>query len=87
MQMATRYQTELALKALLTELNHSGCDLYELIERTILRMQQERLYIKEDSHRERGGAEDVLFRETENLVGKRPQAKPADINSFDIEDF
>ncbi|HHK9582759.1 TPA: hypothetical protein ACQZIS_003306 [Citrobacter braakii] len=85
--MATKHQTELALKALLTELNHSGCDLYELIERTILRMQQERLYIKEDSHRERGGAEDALFSTVESLVGKRPNSIPGDIKSFDIEDF
>lgn len=28
MQMATKYQTELALKALLTELNRSGQDLF-----------------------------------------------------------
>ncbi|EAU2364061.1 hypothetical protein ZZ78_02075 [Salmonella enterica subsp. enterica serovar Infantis] len=85
--MATKHQTELALKALLTELNHSGCDLYELIERTILRMQQEHLYIKEDSHRERGGAEDALFSTVESLVGKRPHSVPGDIKSFDIEDF
>jgi|GEM_PF-2193038 len=85
--MATKNQTELALKALLTELNHSKCDLYDLIDRTILRMQQERLYIKEDSHRERGGAEDTLFNIVENLVGKRPHSISGNINSFNIEYF
>ncbi len=49
MQMATKYQTELALKALLIELNHSGQDLYKLIDDAILRMQQEKIFVKEDS--------------------------------------
>ncbi|MEB0942073.1 hypothetical protein [Citrobacter braakii] len=80
--MATKYQTELALKALLTELQHSGCDLYELIDRVVLRMQQTQLFIKEDSYRERGGAEDALFSVVENLVGKRPRTTPGKIEDF-----
>ncbi|ASO50024.1 hypothetical protein D5X50_00910 [Salmonella enterica subsp. enterica serovar Blockley] len=87
MQMATKHQTELALKALLSELQHSGCDLYELIDRSILRMQQTNLFIKEDSYRERGGAEGVLFTTVESLVGKRPNTPSGDITSFDIEVF
>lgn len=85
--MATKNQTELALKALLTELNCSGCDLYDLIDRTVLRMHHSHLFIKEDSRRERGGAEDALFSVVESLAGKRPEIKPRAIETFDIEDF
>ncbi|ATF60391.1 hypothetical protein E5A44_03835 [Salmonella enterica subsp. enterica serovar Lubbock] len=82
MQMATKYQTELALKALLIELNHSGQDLYKLIDDAILRMQQEKIFVKEDSYRERGGAEDVLFINVEAIAGKRPDIAPGNIENF-----
>ena len=50
-------------------------------------MQQTNLFIKEDSYRERGGAEGVLFTNVESLVGKRPNTPSGDITSFDIEVF
>lgn len=36
--MTTKYQTELALKALLTELHRSGQDLYTIADEAIRRM-------------------------------------------------
>lgn len=82
MQMATKYQTELALKVLLIELNYSGQDLYKLIDDAILRMQQEKIFVKEDSHQERGGAEDVLFTNVEVIAGKRPDVTQGNIENF-----
>ncbi|AYL49762.1 hypothetical protein [Citrobacter freundii] len=80
--MATKYQTELALKVLLIELNYSGQDLYKLIDDAILRMQQEKIFVKEDSHQERGGAEDVLFTNVEVIAGKRPDVTQGNIENF-----
>lgn len=80
--MATRYQTELALKALLMELNSSDQDLYALIDKAIMRMHQEKLFVKEDTHREKGGAEDVLFTCVEAIVGSRPYEEPGNIEDF-----
>lgn len=82
MQMATKYQTELALKALLIELNYLGQDLYKLIDDAILRMQREKIFVKEDSHKERGGAEDVLFTNVEVIAGKRPDVTQGNIENF-----
>lgn len=80
--MATKYQTELALKPLLIELNHSEQDLYNLIGNAILRMQQEKLFVKEDLHKERGGAEDALFTSLKAITGKRPDVTQANIQNF-----
>lgn len=83
--MATKHQTELALKALLTELHRSGQDLYTIADETILRLHQNKLFVKEDSFRERGGAEDALFEFIGEIAGSRPDVKPE--NSANIEDF
>ncbi|MCS5452177.1 hypothetical protein ACJVQT_07975 [Enterobacter huaxiensis] len=83
--MATKYQTELALKALLLELHRSGQDLYPLVDETILRMHQNKLFVKEDSLRERGGAEDALFATIEEIAGSRPYVEQ--VNPANIEDF
>ncbi|XTZ39363.1 hypothetical protein ACQYRI_04960 [Salmonella enterica] len=80
--MATKYQTELALKALLIELHHSGQDLYTLIDEAILRMHQRKLFVKEDTLRERGGAEDALFSYVQEIAGSRPYMKPGNIEDF-----
>lgn len=80
--MATRYQTELALKALLRALNSSGQDLYALIDNAIMRIHQEKLFVKEDTHTEKAGAEDVLFTYAEAIVGSRPTVEPRNIEDF-----
>lgn len=80
--MATKYQTELALKALLTELHRTCQDLYTFVDEAILQMHKEKLFVKEDTIRERGGAEDALFACVEALAGSRPYVKPGDIEDF-----
>ena len=80
--MATRYQTELALKALLMELNSSVQDLFALIDNAIMRMHQEKLFVKEDTHTEKSGTENVLFTYAEAIVGSRPTVEPRNIEDF-----
>lgn len=88
MQMATKYQTELALKVILTELNASGHDLTDLMDRAVCRMHKEHLFVKEDSHRERGEAEDILFAYVKNLAGERTcNEKNIQKPTLSIEDF
>lgn len=82
MQMATKYQTELTLKALLTELHRSGQDLYALVDDAIMQMHKRKLFVKEDSTAERCGAEDPLFTYVEQLAGSRPDIKPGNIEDF-----
>jgi hypothetical protein len=80
--MATKYQTELALKALLTELHRSGQDLYTIADEAILRMHQTKLFVKESTIRERGGAEDALYASIKEIAGSRPYVEPANIEDF-----
>ena len=87
MLMTTKYQTELALKAILTELNASGYDLYDLLDKALFRMSQENLFVKEDSHREKGGAEEILIIYVKNLAGERTYSENSDIKPTSIEDF
>ena len=82
MQMATKYQTELALNALLTELHRSGQDLYSLVDEAILQMHKRKLFVNEDTTRERCGAEDALFTYVEEIAGSRPYVKPGNIEDF-----
>lgn len=85
--MATKYQTELALKAILTELNASGYDLYDLLDKALFRMNSEHLFVKEDSHREKGGAEEILITYVKNLAGERTYSENSDPKPTPIEDF
>lgn len=88
MQMATKNQIELALKAILTELNASGYDLYDLQDKAICRMHIDSLFIREDSHREKGGAEDVLVAYVKQVAGVRtPHIESNHKLTSSIEDF
>lgn len=80
--MATKYQTELALKALLIEMRRTGQDLYTIADEAILRMHQDKLFVKEDSLRERGGAEDALLASIKDIAGNRKNVKPGPIEDF-----
>ncbi|MDQ1213555.1 hypothetical protein [Pantoea anthophila] len=80
--MATKYQTELTLKALLLEMHRTGQDLYAIADEAILRMHQDKLFVKEDSLRERGGAEDALLVSIKEIAGSKQ-----DVELGSIEDF
>jgi len=82
--MATKYQTELALKVLLTELHRSDLDVHKLIDTAIAVMHTEKMFVKEDSSRERGGAKEALFTSATAIAGPRSNAgqKPDDIEYF-----
>ncbi|RKO77177.1 hypothetical protein [Pectobacterium parmentieri] len=87
--MATKYQAELALKALITEMNEQGMDIHSLVDSAIARMHTKHMYVKEDSHREKGGAEDALHTVVKSLVVKYspPRAKTDGAKPLGIEDF
>lgn len=80
--MATKYQTELALKALLTELHRSGQDLYAIADEAISRMHQMKLFVKESTSRERGGAEEVIATYVKEIAGSRPCGEQGNIEDF-----
>lgn len=80
--MATKYQTELALKALLTELHRSGQDLYAIADEAIWRMHQTKLFVKESTTIERGGAEEAIATYVKEIAGSRPNGKTGNIEDF-----
>ncbi|TPG61485.1 hypothetical protein [Ewingella americana] len=82
--MATKFQVELALKAVLLELHVRGVDLHSLQDASILRMHNEKIFVKEDSSKERYRAEEVLFGLVHKIAGAPPQSneKPLPIEEF-----
>lgn len=82
--MATKYQTELALKAVLTELYASGYNLHNLLDNTLIRMDWDNLFVKSDSGQEKNGAEEILIYYVNQLAGNRPNTENDD---YPIEEF
>lgn len=80
--MATKCQIELALKALLTELHHSGQDLYTIADEAIRRMHQTKLSVKENTSKERDGAEDAIATYVQEIAGNRPDVEPGNPEEF-----
>lgn len=82
--MATKFQIELALKAVLLELKNQNLELHTIRDDSIILMHQEKLFVKESSLRERAGAEEILFELVKEIAGDDPICnviKPS------IEDF
>nr|WP_129952916.1 hypothetical protein [Rahnella sp. RFA10(1/100)] len=82
--MATKYQIELALKAVLLELKHLNLDLHTIRDNAILRMHQKNLSVKEGAIAEKEGAEDKLFELVLQIAGDDPRAagKKSSIEEF-----
>ncbi|MFS7222437.1 hypothetical protein AB6859_15675 [Rahnella inusitata] len=82
--MATKYQIELALKAVLLELKNLNLDLHTIRDNAILRMHQKNLSVKEGAVAEKEGAEEKLIELVLQIAGHDPRATDKKSN---IEDF